>query len=513
MVRRGRSSNAAVAVATALALILAACGSTSHKHSAAKKGLNGLTADSSPTSSTDVTPVTDASGKPVPAAARGVRTSGSGAKTGAAPAKGNAPVPGVSIGGTAHGINLKNGTITLGEAWADAAAQSAALSAIGAGDLAPGDPKLFEQTVINDMNKNGGILGLKVLPAYHEVKVQDDPASSEQATCDAWTKDTPGGVFAGFGPSAYSLGDCLEQRGVARLSAGFGLSDEAEYKRDPHFYETALNLNRVATESVDGLAVQNYFAPYFPTGTKIGVLTYDTPNFNRALNDSLLPALARRKLPAPEVVKFIFPPSLPNSATFGSQMNNAVLKFSSQHIDHVIILEAGGRILLEFTQRAERASYRPRYGLNSANGATTLARLNALPKAQLHNSLMVGWIPQTDQSIEDYPDNTGSASRQHCLQIMKDAGYKFVGGNDRVTALIYCEVHWLLKASLEAGGKAISLDSYLAGIKALQGRFDTSVTFGADFRAHHDGVSAGRDATFVDGCTCFRYTGGQFPIP
>ncbi len=86
-----------------------------------------------------------------------------------------------------------------------------------------------------------------------------------------------------------------------------------------------------------------------------------------------------------------------------SQANNAVLKFRSAGVTHVITVPTGGALPFAFMPSAESQGYRPRYAMNSLE-IPAFVDLN-VPNAQLKDALAVGWLPTSDVLTPQRPND------------------------------------------------------------------------------------------------------------
>src|SRR5207302_1669661 len=137
---------------------------------------------------------------------------------------------------------------------------------------------------------------------------------------------------------------------------------------------TGFRLDRLTSVTVNGLARANYFKPTkdWPTG-RVGLLTWDDPNYIYAFKHGTLPGLSRLGIKPYDARYIISPQQVQAFGDSAAAVSNAVLRFNSEHIDHVIIQDGasgqcGGTCLtLLFLQDAQKEHYYPRYGFNSYN--------------------------------------------------------------------------------------------------------------------------------------------------
>jgi hypothetical protein len=192
-------------------------------------------------------------------------------------------------------------------------------------------------------------------------------------------------------------------------------------------------------------------------------------------------------------------------ASSGAQ--NAVLKFSSECIDHVAFV---GNVALDylFMNVAQQQHYNPRYGLSSLEAPPVIVQNLAQPGPQLHGAIGPGWAPFSDVDTSHF-DNAAKQPAALCLSILRHAGIAPTDNNSTILALPGCEGPMFIAAVVERwirGGRAGSL---LDVVNQLQGAYRPAGSYVANVDGgHHDGASGYRGFAFDDACGCFRYTSG-----
>ena len=504
------------ALALAAALPLTACGSTVATQAGGATGgdaltggsttANGLGAPAQPGAGPQTTsnlggtagaPVTGGPAGTTPGAATGAGGAGttSGGQTGAVEQR---TTTGAS-GATAPGITKDK--VYLGIAYfPDAASSNAAIGASGANG---GDQRDYNNAVIDDLNKRGGILGRKVVPVYFEIQsTSSEPVDSQlQKACDRWTKDNK--VFA-ITFRGRVLQECARKAGIL-ITDGSGEAS-ATYSKLPNMLDPGnLSLDRLGGTTVSGLATQAYFkpAPEWTAG-KVGVITWDNPNYRAGVSQGYLPALKKLGLSAP--VKYVqIPQTVGNISDSSAAVSSAVLSFRSAGIDHVLIQDgpAGvfglGGLTLLFLQNANSQQYYPRYGFNANN----VPGFSIYPARQQHGMLAVDYgdyMPSQDEGISPNP------ARTRCLRIMKEHG---VTANDQTTyatAGAACESIWFVEALLKKAPQ-LTLRGAIAAAEGLGTSFGSTLVYGTRFGpGRHDGAELARNAKYDDACSCMKYT-------
>jgi hypothetical protein len=500
------------ALTLAATLPLAACGSTAAQQGGsasgsltgnsagnglggpAQTGTGGVGSDSTISGGTTGPAVTGGATGTSGGSANGTGTAGgtSGPVTG----DGNAPETQQAL---APGITKDK--VYLGIAYfPDAAASNAAIGASGANG---GDQRDYSNAVIDDLNKRGGILGRKVVPIYFEIQsTSSEPVDSQlQKACDRWTKDNK--VFA-ITFRGRVLQECARKAGIL-ITDGSGEASST-YSRLPNMLDPGnLALDRLGGTTVSGLATQAYFkpAPEWAAG-KVGVITWDNPNYRAGISQGYLPALKKLGLTAP--VKYVqIPQTVGNISDSSAAVSSAVLAFRSAGIDHVLIQDgpAGvfglGGLTLLFLQNANSQQYYPRYGFNANN----VPGFSIYPARQQHGMLAVDYgdyMPSQDEGISPNP------ARTRCLRIMKEHG---VTANDQTTyatAGAACDSIWFVETLLKRAPQ-LTLQGAITAAEGLGTTFVSTLVYGTRFGpGRHDGADRARNAKFDDACSCMKYT-------
>jgi hypothetical protein len=288
--------------------------------------------------------------------------------------------------------------------------------------------------------------------------------------------------------------------------------DERLFPKYPTFVAPmSIDLNTQSKALVEGLVKQKYFGK----NAKIGLVTFDDPNFAYATQQSIIPALRRRGLKLADIARLHMPANYAELSQTSTDAQNAALKFKSEGITHVMLHDLGGAIAIFFMQHAEKQAYRPRYGLTSQSGGTILAGVLG-PDAdnQLHGARGIGWVPMADKAADEDPHSKASKTRQRCIALMRKANVEMSSRNAEGTAIQLCDGFWFTEAAIEAGGRTINLDSLLDGVNRLgRGGYVPGMTFMTRVSQKvRDGAGAVANVSYYDGCNCFRYTTKPYAI-
>jgi hypothetical protein len=439
----------------------------------------------------------------------GIPTTGAGGPVAGGPGS----VPGV--GGGPLGPGITKDTIYVGGVYLkNGGSANEAVAGAGA-SLDPGDFRLAYNAIIEEVNKEGGIAGRKVAPIYAEFDVSSSQTIDQQAqsACAKWTQDNK--VFAIIaGVQGNVVQECTEKAHAVNIVAGAGSSLPDDFRRYPHYVEiSGMNIVRMGSITVKGLAAQNYF----DTGTRLGLITWDAPNYKEALEKGFVPALRSVGVTSATQTAYVHvPASFNDLGGLNSDVSNAVLRFSEQDIDHVMIIDgsagvcAGACLGYQFLQQAESQKYYPRYGFNDNNYAD--ASVNSLyPASQLKRSVSTVWSDDTAAADVGWRPNP---AREKCYDIMRKHSVPMDNDNQTYAARAACEQLWFMRAAIaKLGNATLNNDNFMAAVNTIGTSFQPLNTYLSRLSAsQHDGASAVRNEAFFDSCTCYKYTSNPYLV-
>ena len=268
----------------------------------------------------------------------------------------------------------------------------------------------------------------------------------------------------------------------------------------------AIALDRLARIQADQLvAIGPVRVPISPA--KVGVLYFEDPAPFAAAEKVLEQELARRGVQVAD--RASLPAMSPSASDVGptqTQVQNAVLRFRSEGITHVIGVETNAWLIGFFGVGAASQDYYPRYGYTSDEVLSNVAA--NVPARALEGARFVGWWPAQD--VTD-PASYPTAARR-CLTFMRKHGFAISTGNQRGDALGACESISFLERALTAGGEPMSRTSLFTGARGLR-TYQPTNTFRLRITArNYDGVSTIRQGRWDSHCGCFAYTSGLIPI-
>lgn len=515
-------------VASLLAMASAGCGSTVTLQGQPQTGgiaSDGLSASTgapltgsqggapgspgSPTSSGTLT-----GGGPLP----GVVSGAGQPSTAASPGQ---PATGVGSGrNEIVGPGVTATTITIGLVYITNS--EAADEAFGANGITSGDDQADVRTVVDDINKRGGVAGRKlVILPYGEDGTSAQPyAVTAQQMCTFMTQDHK--VLAVIVGSA--LGDakaCLNRAGTAEFDGKtLGIMDSAEHTQ-VDFSVAGMNTDRSVLAAVQAWTVGGWYSPWNtvtgapdPHGTfKMGVLTEDDPEIVHAVHKVLLPALARagHTPPAPQdIVTLREPGSAGDDGSVLAAIQNAVLKFRQDKVDHVLITDANGSATLFFANDAYSQHYYPRLGGGTGNAFQTLMETGNIQQKSVVGAVGAGWIPVLDLPYDGSAHKYESPAAANCRALMKaGGGQTFSSANPESVALGYCDGLTELATAL-ARAPSLTAVGLAQGAETIGRSLASALTVGLDIApGHHDAAGAFYANVYDNGCGCFAYRGSR----
>ena len=228
--------------------------------------------------------------------------------------------------------------------------QGAANSQIGAGGLNQGDARDPYNVMIDEINKSGGLDGLQIDPVYFGYDATSNQTSDQQdqAACAKFTQDNHVLLISDTGPI---VNECAAKAGAVQFGTGGGALPET-YQKYPHRVDIdGINMVRMGVVTVDGLRREGYFS----SGGKVGLVTWDDPAYHEALDQGYIPELQKAGATLASSPVYLRVPQTANElGQTSADASSAVLKFKSQGVDHVLLLDGpagvcgGACVTLEF---------------------------------------------------------------------------------------------------------------------------------------------------------------------
>jgi ABC-type branched-subunit amino acid transport system substrate-binding protein len=520
-------------LATAAALALAGCGSTvqyvgqAPVQGDAQLGVPGAT---SPTTAgtTAGGPASSGSavGGSVPTFGGGGGQTGPTVGTGGT-GPGPAPNGTHTISGVPQGVGVTSKTISVG-IWYETNGD-ALNAAFGATGISTGDAHADAKAVVDDINAHGGIGGRRVVPVYYALNAQssDTYASIDQQACDRFTQDNHVFAVMGAGLTDNFL-SCISRAGVIDINSGeVTAPDQTLMNQYPLYFDAGtLTTDRIFRMQVASLKQQGYFSgwnanvggPAPASKPKIGVLSIDTPEWNRPLHSAFLPALraAGYTVNPQDIYRVPRPSGTSQEGAVLSNIASAELRFRQDGVTHVILLDANGDLLIFFSRDAGSQHYYPRFGVSTASAPQTLEAAGDVSPTALKGTMGFSWDPGLDLTPSQgarYKPPTQDA----CLNMIdKRSGQNLqkLGPNAEGIAISYCDELYLLRAGVSRAGRSITNRTVQAAIQSLGFGFQSAGYLHEYYGpGRHDGVETGWNDAWSTKCNCMVYTSKAYDIP
>ena len=516
------------------ALALAGCGTTVSGTVAASNTAAGTTSGDSLS-----VPTTAAAGSGASAGAVGAAGSSStGAGQAIIPGHGGvAPAGGGATGSTGAsgasgatssqqlGIGITPTTITIGVVYSSD--DDAANKALG-NNITTGDQQADGQAVIDDINAHGGVAGRKLKAVWYDYQATDARpyTTIDSEACAKFTQDNHVFAVAGDGLTD-NFTACVTHAGALMANALGALigPDKQYFEKYPYAFQLSyLSQDRMMAEEVRSLVRQDYFSgwntatgnPAPAVASKIGILSFDTPNWSDPLHHVMLPALAAagHAVASADVQEVAYPQGTNGIGATVAQIQNAVLRFRQDGVTHVIILDGNGSMTLYALNNMRGQHYYPRLGVNSATGVQALSSQYHQDAQAFNGAVGLGWLP-----LLDLPPGGGdkylTSNTQVCIKMIeKRTGQQFTDANAASVAMAYCDQIDLIADAINKAGPVPNRDTVSAAIEAMRGSFPAAGSYGLYFSpTQHDGIEYGYDLTFDEKCVCTKYVRGPYRIP
>jgi len=377
----------------------------------------------------------------------------------------------------------------------------AALAAAGfAGVVIPDNKPLFD-AMVKYLNAHGGLGGRRIEPVEYKYTSNGDPHAEDAAACADFTQDhhvylVVGGISSGAG----DLPACLTKHGVPLIGANLG--GDAQYFAQNHqfIYEPGqANFTLGLSTLVNTLAGKHFFS----AGDKVGVVQYEGPVYDRAVDDGLVAALAQHGMKLTDRVRVT---SNTDNSVIAHDSASAVLKFSTEGINRVFFMAPGGAVATYFMQTASTQHWHPHYGIWSADSPYILAITAA--KDQLVNSSGIGYQPGLDVAGSQDPTATTPQAKA-CLKFWASLGQSDNSGLNSPLKRAMCDgFNTMLRAVAFNTHTLTSTVALEAGYNAIGAGYAPAATFLMRIApGGHDEANGYRDLVYGASCSCYSYTG------
>lgn len=383
----------------------------------------------------------------------------------------------------------------------------------------PGNTKEQIQALVAWANANGGLAGREIVPIIKEIRQLESTDEGEQAICTSFAEDQGQDVFAALliGTIREQMRQCLADNGIITLdSSSYPLTgylfDQTVVDGIPYLWSPSYpTVNDVGEHLADHLDALGFFEPGIRPNDpcvvepcNVGIVMYDFPNYNRALEEVYQPRFEAIGHPIVSVHRV----DSRDAGTIEGGLTAAVIGLQRDQVSRVLFM--GGAPLGVFFQiNAANSGYRPAYGMSSFDQPRfSTDNANAAPE-QAHGMRGIGFVPTLDVHDDEFVRS--NPMEQQCLQILSDAGIEFANRANARIAMAYCQGIMMLRHVGERTGPDLTARSWTSGAVNLGESFQTidgfHVTFSANRRAGSDQF---RRFQVDSECYCNKYVSDLF---
>lgn len=370
-------------------------------------------------------------------------------------------------------------------------------------------PRRVLEALVRATNARGGLAGRKVMPTYFEMRSSSSSYSADlQAACARFVDDARVALVMSFlGLAEEQLSACLTKAGIAHLNGSYALGDDDSISSQPL---TSSPIGVGADRRLKALLERMSDAAHLTRTSRIGVLIEGCPYNQRANDRTLAPTARALGLNVLRTRSTRCFGGINDLSGLASDAQAAVLDFATQDIDRVIFVSAvEGNLMLVFATAAESQQYRPGYALSSLAIPNVIK--DNVPREQLVGVKGVGWLP----ALDDAGDVTPTPAADACVSTLKSQGVSPSTRSDHYFAFSPCDAFGLAAQVLAQSRGDAGASRWNAGLDAVgTGFVGASVLEGrTDFRdRRREGPGRARAFSWAQDCSCFRYTGGSFPL-
>lgn len=404
----------------------------------------------------------------------------------------------------ARGVDAK--TIKIGLEYIKGADE--ARENMGFEGVTSGDQKRQLDILVEHINKTGGMAGRKVVPVFHAYDANSDNTASEeeQAACATFAEDNE--VFAVISAINHTevFLSCLNKVGVPYISdPGLTINDDDVFRRYPlHLELNAVSLSKQAAMFGKPLADTGYY----DKGAKIGLLTFSTANFQRAVDGHLKPGLKRIGLSLTDEVELAYPQSIADQGAMAAAISAAVLRFRQNGVTHVLITDVSALVTVLFATSAGDQGYYPRLGWLSPNGGQAAADLIS-DKESLEGAVELGWYPSIDLNAANQDILAPGAKK--CADLFASKGYTPSDRNEETVLQLQCDLFFFTQAAANRSDP-LTGQGFVSALRVVSTDVPPASTYRIDLNGSPAGAAAYRVQRWQKACSCFEPESGLRPL-
>ncbi|TIC88877.1 hypothetical protein E8D34_04290 [Nocardioides sp. GY 10113] len=309
------------------------------------------------------------------------------------------------------------------------------------GFVTPEEPPAEEtiNALVDWVNANGGIAGRTVEPVIREFDTSTDSPQTEEALCQAFTRDDEvfavvmRGQYQGTARACYAGADTMMiDQTLAPVTAA-DLEESAPYLWTPSLPEWGTAM----AGQVEGLVASGWLAP----GDKVGIAQKMTDAAAAVVEDRVVPALEAGGIDAVTVATFD-----PTDAT-GASIQSAIGTMQRDKVEKVLVL-GNPDTAAQFMFFGGQTGFAPAYALNSFDLPGFFSdNAQIFPPGSMDYVSGIGFLPPKDVRNDDFPAND---AEQTCVDALAEGGVDLTDRASSATAFQYCDALTLLQA---AGGE------------------------------------------------------------
>jgi len=301
-----------------------------------------------------------------------------------------------------------------------------------------GDYVKAYQTVIDDLNANGGVNGRKIVPVYAGIDpIGTDPA---QQACVKLTEDDK--VFAVIGQFQGDAPLCYVEQHKTPVVGGTITTENLKRAKAP-WYTLEPSDPDVAL-IVDALAKDRVF-----TKGKVGVI--DVAQEKSVVDDIVMPALKKNKVSSTSVAILNAPQG--DIPAGQAEMDTVLERFKADKVK--TILAVGGTGVLT-AQRLAMTDYRPRLALTNQGVISAYLNTAGSDKSVLKDAITGNpSYPYNDPTLTKCRDKVAAATNEKMVETPAPGQPSY-----RTSAEVACRYVALFAALATAAGKNLTAASF-----------------------------------------------------
>lgn len=357
-----------------------------------------------------------------------------------------------------------------------------------------GDGRTEVMAVVKDINARGGVGGRKIQPVFAEWNAAGGDPAREQ-DCAKLIDDGKAQFIVTVINISSTFVACAAKRGVPVINSSLGAGDEQLYRDFGKFFFSPgmVNLDRESKLLLESLAARKLISPKEKVGV---VIDGRDPMYQRVFKNTEEPTLKRLKIPY-----------ISYTVINEGDVNNAVLRFSSENVKQVVFIAPNGIIEILFMQAAEQQRFRPMYGMGDSSSAWFVS--STAPREQVRGIQGVGSLPLANVAAPQYPT---TPREQRCLDLIRKEGENNADRHSSITATVYCEATYAFAHVGALVQGKLTADAFAAAYPTAGKTYLPLTTFATDLSRGNDSATQYRTLGWSDDCTCVRYLSGPMPI-